>query len=107
MIGVDVPILLRFTGNQLCCHGVGEVHSEQLEEEEECQKEGMKKSRNQARGKITSTCIIDRYTRSKRKHEEPSFRQGNGGEGRSIHLPKEEIALIQISQILVGSGILE
>ncbi|KAG5616474.1 hypothetical protein H5410_016298, partial [Solanum commersonii] len=79
-----------------------QVRSEQLEEEE-CQKEGMKKSKNQARGKITSTGIIDRYTRSKRKHEEPSFRQGNGGEGRLIHLPKEEIALIQINQILVGS----
>ncbi|KAG5602242.1 hypothetical protein H5410_033612, partial [Solanum commersonii] len=95
--------LLKFTSNQLCCHGVGEVRSEQLEEEEECHKEGMKKSRNQARGKITSTGIIDRYTRSKRKHEEPSFRQGNGREGRSIHLPKEEIALIQINLILVGS----
>ncbi|KAG5605029.1 hypothetical protein H5410_026521 [Solanum commersonii] len=39
--------LLRFTSNQLRCHGVGEVRSEQREEEE-CQKEGMKKSRNQA-----------------------------------------------------------
>ncbi|KAG5610535.1 hypothetical protein H5410_021816 [Solanum commersonii] len=37
------------------------VRSEQLEEEEECQKKGMKKSRNQARGKITSTGIINTH----------------------------------------------
>ncbi|KAG5568612.1 hypothetical protein H5410_064380, partial [Solanum commersonii] len=69
-------------------------------EEEECRKKGMKKSRNQARGKITGTWYQSSVHAARgSRGTKFSTRQWRR---RKIDSPsKEEIALIRINRILV------